>query len=129
MFAAYKARDVPLSSVGRSLLNIARVTLRNETARRLTLYPVFSAVSRKREAGISNRVRAKRLSRLLPSAGTCTSISSERVGGPEVSWEQRDEEQVSRSLRVVCPVHPLGIVARARCDGRFRHAGVLERDG
>lgn len=98
----------------------------------------FSAVSRKRGAGISNRVRAKRLSRLLPSAGSCT--SAERVGGgPEASWEQRDEAGIPRAraracVRLACLVWCIRpgivapVIARARCDGRFRHAGVLEKD-
>lgn len=86
-------------------------------------------MSRKREAGVSNRVRAKRLSRLLPSAGSCT--APERVGGkPEASWEQRDETGIAR-LRVLVPdasffggiVAP--VIARAKSVGRFRHVRAL----
>lgn len=75
-------------------------------------------MSRKRGAGISNRVRAKRLSRLLPSAGSCT--SAERVGGgPEVSWEQRDEAGISRcGSRVLSGASARGIVAPRRAAPR-----------
>jgi len=63
-------------------------------------------------------VRAKRLSRLLPSAGSCT--SAERVGGgPEASWEQRDEAGIPltaprRGLRVSSGASRLEIVAPRR---------------
>lgn len=55
---------------------------------------------------------------------------------PRWAWEQRDGAGGIVQLCVFAcprPAHPvLGIVApvvaRARCDGRFRHAGVLERE-
>jgi len=97
----YEPRDVTgtLASVGRPLLNIARAPYatkrRGAARRRLTLYPVSrSRVSRKREADTSNRVRAKRLSRLLPSAGSCT------AAGPQCGRRVGSNEQVSRGLRV-----------------------------
>lgn len=79
----YKPRNRYLSRErGKTPPKYRASSLRNGAARRgaeINFVSCFSAVSRKREAGILNRVRAKCLSRLLPSAGSCT--RARRVGG------------------------------------------------
>jgi len=131
----YKPRDV--TGISRAweelLLNIVQVPYATEQARRsveINFVSCFSAVSRKRGAGISNRVRAKRLSRLLPSAGSCTSAECVGGGPRRAGSNEAGIPRVLLACLVWC-IHPgivAPVIARARCDGRFRHAGVLEKD-
>lgn len=101
----YKPRDVTGTSRAweELLLNIVQVPYATEQAWRgveINFVSCFSAVSRKRGAGISNRVRAKRLSRLLPSAGSCT--STECVGGgPRAGSNETRQVSCACCLRVL----------------------------